>query len=50
MPFYGDKPNWKELQKRRTELRRKHDAIVRSWKAGELSWNEYVRQEKKYRS
>lgn len=31
-------------------MRRKHDAIVRAWKAGELSWNEYVRQEKKYRS
>ena len=41
--------DWRELRKDRMAKKRKHDEIVRSWKAGELSWNEYVRQEKKYR-
>lgn len=34
---------------REKERRKKHDEIVRLWRAGQISWNEYCRQEKKYR-
>ena len=53
MPLFGfgnSCPNWKELRKERMAKKRKHDEIVGAWKAGELTWNEYIRQEKKYRT
>lgn len=37
------------LSRARKERKRKHDEIVRLWRAGQISWNEYCRQEKKYR-
>ena len=40
----------KQRQTAVKERKRKHDEVVRAWKAGELSWNEYVRLEKKYRT
>lgn len=43
-------PYQKKLRKERNDKKRKHDEIVRAWKAGELTWNEYIRQEKKYRT
>lgn len=48
--FGNSCPNWKELRKERMAKKRKHDEIVRAWKAGKLTWNEYIRQEKKYRT
>lgn len=36
--------------KEKKARKRKHDEIVRAWKAGKLTWNEYIRQEKKYRT
>lgn len=51
MPFFGTSQiDWKFLRKKRMEKKRKHDEIVRAWKAGKLTWNEYIRQEKKYRT
>ena len=38
------------IAKEKKARKRKHDEIVRAWKAGELTWNEYCRQEKKYRT
>lgn len=40
---------YKENRKLLAERKRKHDEIVRLWRAGQISWNEYCRQEKKYR-
>ena len=46
-PFYGDrKTDWKERRKKQLVKKRKHDEIVCVWKAGELTWNEYCKQEK----
>ena len=42
--------DWKEKRRAKAEKKRRHDEIVRAWKAGELTWNEYIRQEKKYRT
>lgn len=50
MPFFGNcQRNYQDLRKERITKKRKHDEIVRAWKAGELTWNEYCRKEKKYR-
>lgn len=49
MPFYGSDPDYFALTKAKKARKRKHDEIVRLWKAGQISWNEYCRQEKKYR-
>lgn len=49
MPFYGSSPDYSMLSRARKERKRKHDEIVRLWRAGQISWNEYCRQEKKYR-
>ena len=37
-------------KQREAEKKRKHADILRAWKAGEISWNEYIRMEKKYRT
>lgn len=51
MPLFGfHQIDWREIRKANAEKKRKHDEIVRAWKAGELTWNEYIRQEKKYRT
>ena len=53
MPLFGfgnSHPEWKELRKKRMAKKRKHDEIVRAWLGGKLTWNEYCRQEKKYRT
>jgi hypothetical protein len=51
MPYYGNThADWKELRKKQAAKKRKHDEIVRAWKAGQLTWDEYCRQEKKYRA
>lgn len=31
-------------------MKRKHTEITKHWKAGVLSWNEYCRLEKRYRT
>ena len=50
MPFFGfHHRDWRKLRKERMAKKRKHDEIVRAWKAGKITWNEYCRQEKKYR-
>lgn len=40
----------RERKKKDAEKRKKHAEVVRRWRAGEISWNEYCRQEKKYRT
>ena len=54
MPYYETHTDYlrryAEKKKRNAEKKRRHDEIVRAWRAGELTWNEYVRQEKKYRT
>lgn len=49
MPFYCSSPDYSTLARVRKERKRKHDEIVRLWRAEQISWNEYCRQEKKYR-
>jgi hypothetical protein len=50
MPYnYCNPDAWKALAMARKARKRKHDEIVRLWQSGRLSWNEYCRQEKKYR-
>lgn len=50
MPYFGNyQRDWRDLRKERMAKKSKHDGIVRAWKAGELTWDEYCRQEKKYR-
>lgn len=50
MPLFGfSQIDWKLQRKKRMEKKRKHDEIVRAWLGGKLTWNEYCRQEKKYR-
>ena len=39
----------REASERAKTKRRKHEEIVRLWRDGHISWNEYCRQEKKYR-
>ena len=54
MPYYLTTQDrfqiWQEKKKRSQEKRRRHADIVRAWKAGKLTWNEYIRLEKKYRT
>lgn len=51
MPYSGSTQlDWNKIRKERLAKKRKHDEIVRAWKAGELTWNEYCKQEKKYRT
>ena len=51
MPYYGSThADWKELCNKQIAKKCKHDEIVRAWKAGQLTWDEYGRQEKKYRT
>ena len=47
--WFIDIVDWRAKRKADAAKKRKHDAVVRAWRAGELSWNEYIRQEKKYR-
>ena len=50
MPLFGfPQIDWKLQRKKRMEKKRKHDEIVRAWLDSKLTWNEYCRQEKKYR-
>lgn len=49
MPYFGGTLNYAALARARKERKRKHDEIIRLWRAGHISWNEYCRQEKKYR-
>ena len=50
MPFFGSSDiDWNAKRKAAEEKKRRHAEIVRAWRAGELSWNEYTRLEKKYR-
>ena len=47
--YYGYYSRWQEKKKKDAEKKRRHAEVVRAWKAKEISWNEYVRLEKKYR-
>lgn len=49
MPLYGSTPDYAVLSRKRKARKRKHDEIVRLWQEGQISWNQYCRQEKKYR-
>lgn len=42
--------DWRKKRRADTERKRMHSRIVSAWKAGELTWNEYIRLEKKYRA
>lgn len=51
MPLFCDTyyEDWQAKKKRDAEKRKKLAAIESAWKTGKISWNEYIRQEKKYR-
>ena len=41
--------DYRAKRKADAEKRRKSAELTRAWQAGELTWNEYIQQEKKYR-
>lgn len=47
--YYSHTIDWREKKKLDAEKRRKAAELTRAWQAGEISWNDYIRQEKKYR-
>ena len=53
MPYFYsynyNSPFEKERRKKKQERKRKYNEIIRMWKNKEISWNEYIRLEKKYR-
>lgn len=53
MPYFYysiDYPERVKERKRKERIRKKkHDDIVRRWRSGELTWNEYCRLEKRFR-
>lgn len=52
MPYYYDNyyECWLQRKKSISEKKKKHEEIVRRWKAGEITRDEYIRIEKKYRT
>lgn len=51
MPDYTDYRivDWRDKKKLDAIKQKKHSELEAAWRNGELSWNEYIRQEKKYR-
>ena len=56
MPYYENNNNTEYLRKmaetkrQKKEKKRKHAEVVLAWKERRISWNEYIRLEKKYRT
>lgn len=48
--YYNHYERWLQRKKSISEKKKKHEEIVKRWKAGEITWNEYIRIEKKYRT
>lgn len=51
MPYYYDDyyARWLEKKRRDAHKRKELAKITTAWRAGEISWNTYIRLEKRYR-